>query len=266
VTVSIRSASADDLAGVLALGRFVKTLLATLAALLVVGCGSSQQKKDTDPSLTPPEKKQTATSEPTATQPAAPPTSAVRRPPIRQRLIPFGERRKRETAAYAERHYGISSFRLDPKVIVEHYSVTATAEGVYDTFASDRPDVELHELPQVCSHFVVDRDGTIYQLVSLRVMCRHTVGLNDHAIGIEHVGRTDADILRNPAQLRASLRLTAWLRCRYGISLDNVIGHNESLSSPYHHERVASLRDQTHDDWTKPDMEVYRAKLRKLRC
>ena len=84
-------------------------------------------------------------------------------------------------------------------------TVTPTFEAVYDTFAVDRPDVELNELPNVCSHFVVDRDGTIYQLVSLELICRHTVGLNDHAIGIEHVGATDAEVLGNSAQMRASL-------------------------------------------------------------
>ena len=57
------------------------------------------------------------------------------------------------------------------------------------------PDSELHELPGTCAHFVIDTDGTIYQLVSTSIMCRHTVGLNYTAIGIEHVGTSDAQIL-----------------------------------------------------------------------
>jgi beta-N-acetylhexosaminidase len=97
-------------------------------------------------------------------------------------------------------------------------------------------------------------------------MCRHTVGLNYTAIGIEHAGYTDGDVLGNKRQLAASLKLTAWLRCRYGIALENVIGHNESLSSPYHHENVASLSHQTHGDWRHADMVVYRRKLRALTC
>ena len=28
------------------------------------------------------------------------------------------------------------------------------------TFSPDTPDPELHELPQVCAHFVIDTDGT----------------------------------------------------------------------------------------------------------
>ena len=48
---------------------------------------------------------------------------------------------------------------------------------------------------------MIDTDGTIYQLVPLTTMCRHTVGLNYTAIGIEHVGTSDAEILGNPRQL-----------------------------------------------------------------
>jgi N-acetylmuramoyl-L-alanine amidase len=50
--------------------------------------------------------------------------------------------------------------------------------------------------------------GTIYQLVRLPLSCRHTVGLNWTAIGIEHVGTSDREILSNQRQLRASLELT----------------------------------------------------------
>ena len=198
--------------------------------------------------------------------PPAQPVDALR-PPIVQRPIPFGARRKRETAAYARRHYGLDTFRLrDPHVIVEHLTITDSIDATYATFAPDRPDPELHELPGVCSHFVVGRDGTIVQFVALSLMCRHTVGLNYTAFGIEHVGRRDGDVLSNPRQLRASLALTRWLRCRYAIRLRDVIGHNESLSSPYHRERVARLRRQTHGDWKAASMRVYRARLSALPC
>ena len=107
-------------------------------------------------------------------------------------------------------------------------------------------------------------DGTIYQLVGLGIRCRHTVGLNWTAFGIEHVGTSDAEILHDHRQMRASLRLTLWLMAHYGIELRNVIGHNESLMSPYHHELYKSWRCQTHSDWTHADMRVYRHKLMQL--
>src|SRR6185437_14735594 len=108
-------------------------------------------------------------------------------------------------AQYSQRHYGIDSYVLHPKVIVEHYTATPTFASAYDTFAADVPDAELHQLPGTCAHFIIDRDGTIYQLVRLNVICRHTVGLNWAAIGIEHVGQSDADVLGDARQMRSSL-------------------------------------------------------------
>jgi hypothetical protein len=189
----------------------------------------------------------------------------VARPAIKLWPIPFGPKRKREMAAYSLRHYGQRTWRLrNPHVIVEHVAQAGTVAAVHNTFAPDVPDVELHELPNVCSHFVISSSGRIFRLVNLRTRCRHTVGLNWTAIGIEHVGYADSDVLGDPRQLRASLRLTQYLRCRFHIPVHDVIGHAESLSSPYHHELVPSLRRQTHGDWKHSSMRVYRRKLRRL--
>jgi N-acetylmuramoyl-L-alanine amidase len=195
------------------------------------------------------------------------PAAAPPPPPIVRHYIPYPARRKQEMRAYARRHYGIDTWRLrDPKVIVEHVAVAVSTSAVFGTFAPDVADPELHELPNVCSHFVVGSDGRIVQMVPVSIMCRHTVGLNYTAIGIEHVGFRDADVLSNTRELRASLRLTRWLRCRFGIPVRNVIGHNESLSSPYHRENVAALRRQTHGDWVRASMQRYRARLSRLPC
>jgi N-acetylmuramoyl-L-alanine amidase len=183
------------------------------------------------------------------------------KPSIVSKPIPFPAHRLAEMAAYAQRHYGIDSYVLHPRAIVEHVTATSSFASAYNTFAPDVPDGELHQLPGTCAHFIVDRDGTIYQLVRLNVMCRHTVGLNWAAIGIEHVGVSDAQVLADAAQMRASLALTVWLMWRYSIPLADVIGHNESLSSPLHKELYAPWRCQTHADWRRADMNVYRAKL-----
>jgi hypothetical protein len=191
--------------------------------------------------------------------------ASVPKPPIRKWLIPFGPKRKRQMAAYSERHYGEHTWRLrHPRVIVEHVAEAATAAAVYNTFAPDVPDPELHELPNVCAHFVISSSGRIYRLVNLRTRCRHTVGLDWTAIGIEHTGFSDADVLGNRRQMHASLRLTRYLRCRFHIPVRDVIGHSESLRSPYHRERVPGLRHQTHGDWRHRSMRVYRRRLRRL--
>jgi beta-N-acetylhexosaminidase len=169
--------------------------------------------------------------------------------------------------AYVRRHYGSflkPTWRLmNPHVIVIHFTDSPDFSSAYNTFATDAPDSELHELPATCAHFVIDTDGTIHQLVSLGTMCRHTVGLNWTAIGIEHVGYSDWQVLGDRRQISASLRLVRWLRCRFHIEIKNVIGHNESLSSPYHREDVPSLRTQTHNDFNHADMQVYRGRLRR---
>jgi len=186
-------------------------------------------------------------------------------PPVKAWPIPYGQKRKGEMARYSQRHYGERTWRLRrPRVIVEHMAQAGSAAAVRNAFAPDVPDPELHELPNVCSHFVIADSGRIFRLVNLRTRCRHTVGLNWTAIGIEHVGYGDGDVLGDRRQLRASLRLTRWLRCRFGIRVRDVIGHAESLSSPYHRERVPGLRRQTHGDWRHASMQVYRQKLRRL--
>jgi N-acetylmuramoyl-L-alanine amidase len=192
-------------------------------------------------------------------------TGASERPRIVQRSIPFGEARKRQMRAYSRRHYGAAEHRLlRPKVIVQHFTVSDTFSSVFNTFARNAPDPELRELPGVCAHYVIDKDGTIYQLVTTAIRCRHTVGLNWTAIGIEHVGRSDGQVMGNRRQLRSSLRLTRFLQSRYRIKTGNVIGHNESLSSPYHRERVRRLRRQTHGDFRRATMRRYRRLLARL--
>lgn len=183
-------------------------------------------------------------------------------PAIHQDPIPFPAKRKREMRRYAQRHYGIDSFRLEgPKVIVQHYTANRSYQATWNTFAPDVADPELHELPGTCAHYVIDTDGTINQLVPVEIMCRHTVGLNYTAIGVEHVGTSDGQVMGNKRQLKASLRLTRWLQSRFSIRTKDVIGHAESLSSPYHRERVERLKRQTHGDMSRSTMTRYRALL-----
>jgi hypothetical protein len=193
---------------------------------------------------------------PRATAAAAP------KPAIGWDPIPFGADRKRQMRRYSRRHYGEAKAKLvDPKVIVEHYTASSSYTAAFETFANNAPDIEFGERPGVCAHFLIDRDGSIHQLVSLRWRCRHTVGLNDVAIGIEHVGVSDADVMGRPRQLAASLALTRWLQGRFGILTRDVIGHSESLSSPYHHELVPAMRNRTHGDFARATMKRYRATL-----
>jgi N-acetylmuramoyl-L-alanine amidase len=190
-------------------------------------------------------------------------TLTVRKPPIVWKPIPFGARRRSETAAYSKRHYGQHTWRLtDPKVIIEHYTDGTSFSSAWNTFAANSP--HLGELPGTCAHFIIDRDGTIYQLVRLRVRCRHAVGMNYTAIGIEHVGTSDHMVLSDFAQMHSSLRLTLWLMQKFGINIGNVIGHRESLYSSYRHELYTSWRCLVHADFPHWAMRKYRRRLHEL--
>jgi len=206
----------------------------------------------------------TASGAAAARAPQASPSAATR-PPIHKLLIPYPKQRKREMAAYSKRHYGQYKWRLvNPKVIVIHFAEAGSISAIYNSFKTDQPDVEFHELPNVCAHFAVAASGAVYKFVPPTIRCRHTVGLNWTAIGVEHVGFSDQDILGRPAQLNGSLQFVQWLRCRFGISLSNVIGHAESLSSPFYKELDPSFQGQTHSDWNHADMQIYRSDLAKL--
>ena len=189
--------------------------------------------------------------------------AAAPQPTIVQKPIPFPRERKEQMAAYARRHYDIDSYRLrDPKVIVEHYTVTATFQQTFNTFAPNNPDPSSRSYPGTCAHYVIDRDGTIYQLVPRSIMCRHTVGLNYTSFGIEHVGESDGDVMGNKRQLAASLRLTRWLRCRYGIATKRRDrAQRVAVLAVPHGARRAAARTQTHGDMTKTTMRKYRSQL-----
>jgi beta-N-acetylhexosaminidase len=192
-----------------------------------------------------------------------PPEPGDVRPRVSWRKIPFGAVRKRQMAAYSRRHYGEREWRLvDPRVIVEHYTSGTSFDAAWNHFAAN--GLHLGERPGVCAHFLIDTDGTIAQLVNLGVRCRHAIGMNWTAIGIEHVGTSAGDVLGNAAMMRSSLRLTSWLMLRYGIDVGNVIGHAEILESPFHHELYEDWRCSTHADFDHREMRRYRTRLRRV--
>lgn len=190
---------------------------------------------------------------------------AVAKPPISFDPIPYGHDRKRQMANYSKRHYGKRTWRLDdPKAIVLHYTATSTFGPVFNTFAANAP--ALGERPGVCAQFVVDKDGTIHQLTRLYVRCRHTVGLNHVAIGVEMVQQdlgtrhgSDQAILARRAQARAATHLVAWLKQRYRISIKDVIGHAMANDSHLFKDLEGWRND--HVDWRAGDVREFRNRV-----
>ena len=187
-----------------------------------------------------------------SSEPTPSPSQIADAPPIVQDLVPYGPRRKAEMAAYSRRHYGQATWVLHPQAIVLHYTATSTYAAAHNTFASNAP--ALGELPGVAAHFVIDENGTIYQQVPLDVRCRHAIGLDWCAIGIEFVQPAGsgpawaiAQIFSRTRQLDAGLRLVAWLEASYGISATNVIGHAMANDSPLFKDLLGWRND--HQDW-----------------
>ena len=77
---------------------------------------------------------------------------------------------------------------------------------------------------QVSAHYVIDRNGEIYQMVKDNDRANHCMGANESSIGIEHVGGEN-DPLTAP-QAAASAALIRWLIEQYGIPRTNIFGHD----------------------------------------
>ena len=202
----------------------------------------------------------TPSSPPAAAPPAAGPSS-VR---VVQAPIAYSAGRQQEMAAYSLRHYGHRDLAADADHDRAALHRRRDWAGARATFAADT--VNMGELPGTCAHYVVDKDGTVYQLVPTSVRCRHTIGLNDQAIGIEMVQEggssatwADQQILSRPAQVGAALALVRSLQSEFGIPAANVIGHAMANSAPQFHDRLGWRND--HADWQAADVAVFRSRL-----
>jgi hypothetical protein len=192
----------------------------------------------------------------------------VSAPKVKNDLIPYPKKRKRQMARYSKRHYGKRKWILsDPPVIVLHLTSGSSYRSAWNHFASNAPN--RGELPGVCAHFIVGKRGTIYRVVPTKIRCRHAIGLNHKSIGIEMVQEIGSgshwaakQVLKRRPQIRAALRLTAHLKDRFGIRLRNVIGHAMANDSPFFKDRQGWRND--HTDWLARDVRRFRTRLRRF--
>ena len=191
--------------------------------------------------------------------------STAPKPPIKSDPISYGAERKHQMAGYSNRHYGSREWRLvDPDVIVLHFTASGSYDSAWSTFDSNAPN--LGEPPGVCAHYVVKQSGTIAELVPPSVRCRHTIGLNHRAIGIEMVQETgpgshwaDQQILDRRPQVGAVLKLVRWLQSRYGIATRDVIGHAMANDHRWFKDLEGWRND--HTDWLARDVREFRERL-----
>ena len=145
--------------------------------------------------------------------------------------IVFDGQRRQLSLQYLKDRYGIlqNEPTIEPKMVVVHWTVIPTMEATFDAFDPSvlpgaRREISSAGALNVSSQYLVDRDGTIYQLLPETTMARHTIGLNHAAIGIENVGDGE-DLPLTDAQLASNVSIIRYLSGKY--DLEYLIGHYE---------------------------------------
>ena len=158
-------------------------------------------------------------------------TSLVNAQEIIQKPIIFDDERKSLSLAYLSERYGIEQDEatIVPQMVVVHWTVIPTFEASFRTFnqaklPSSRTGIKSAGALNVSSQYMIDRDGTIYQLMPDTTFARHVIGLNHCAIGIENIGGTK-DLPMTDAQLKSNIELIRMLSGKHDI--EYVIGHHE---------------------------------------
>lgn len=180
--------------------------------------------------------------------PAAPsPTDTAYRLRIVQSRIPYGEERRMLSLEYLEKRHGMVQKHpsIKPRMIILHYTAGGTAKSTIDYFSDSRIEngrayIGGRSPLNVSSQYLVDRDGTVHQLMEDTLFARHAIGLNHCAIGIENVG-SDRQPL-TPQQVAANAALVMRLAARHQI--EYLIGHQE-----YGRFRKSSLWKETDPDY-----------------
>lgn len=171
---------------------------------------------------------------------------------IIQKPIIFSQKRINLTKEYIKKHYAldVKNIDIEPKAIVLHWTSIMNFELTHERLnaeeiVSGRKYIEKAGLLNVSAHFLVNRDGTIYQLMPENLMARHTIGLNYSAIGIENIGgqdNTKEDLTHE--QVEANSKLIHYLKQKYP-NIEYLLGHYEYLKmqeSPLWLEKDAAYR------------------------
>lgn len=159
---------------------------------------------------------------------------------IQQKPIQFSEHRIQLMREYVRSHYGNypRSLEMEPQMIVVHWTALPDLESSFRAFNREelpggRKALSGAGAVNVSSHFLVDRDGTVYQLMPDNWMARHVIGLNACAIGIENVGGVGGKEDLTVAQLISNAELVAYLKQKYP-SITYLLGHHEYLGFQGH--------------------------------
>ncbi len=152
---------------------------------------------------------------------------------IIQTPIPFDEERIALTKEYIKTHYNlnVTDIKIVPKIIFIHYTALDSYKKTLKRFMpselpADRPLIKKGGMLNVSTHFLIEQNGTIHQLMPLDFMARHVIGLNYNSIGIENVGGEKEKDNLTPEQLQANIFLVNYLKKKFS-TIEYVAGHQE---------------------------------------
>lgn len=150
----------------------------------------------------------------------------------------WSTKREALTLGYRRAHSdrAAKDLAIEPRVILLHYTAGGSGKSTREymdnvEIEASRPELRKAGTVNVSSHYVIERDGTIYRLQPETRFARHCIGLNHIAIGIENVGDdkrwplTDAQVEANAALVRA-------LTARFPIT--HLLGHFEVMTFRQH--------------------------------
>lgn len=145
--------------------------------------------------------------------------------------IIYNDKREQLSLEYLDKRYGIKAEKaqITPQMVVVHWTAISTLKASFNAFNSPmlpsaRSKISSASQLNVSAHYLIDRDGTIYQLLPNTTFARHVIGLNHSAIGIENVGN-GSTLPLTTEQLKANIALIKQLSEEFPI--DYVIGHYE---------------------------------------
>lgn len=128
---------------------------------------------------------------------------------------------------FASPNYGSRNGRT-PQMIVLHSTESPSLSVTMNTFQASSG--------KTSAHYVIDRDGTIYQLVPEELKANHagvsswsplgiTGSCNTASIGIEIQRGENEGFTRE--QIASAMALVKDIKSRWGISKENVVGHSD---------------------------------------
>lgn len=128
---------------------------------------------------------------------------------------------KNKIIKYSEKHYGDSSWSLEPKAIILHYTVSKSFPwNLVNTnnFANEEPGL--------ASHYVIDKTK-IWEILPPNIRSRGAYGINHVGINIEMVAMNENDLFKQIETLNTTANLVNCLMKNYSVTVNKIYSHED---------------------------------------